>query len=142
MLPPNHYRWFVAVVLPCLLAAAPALAADQAPEAPPEMIGYKLGSFYIKEYKPLQDVTTKMIFTVHASVSDEHREQFAKLQERLEGRIRDQVLIAARLATPEELQDPHLRLLRRRIMLRLKHALPRLPLDAIYISEFQLYQDS
>ncbi len=113
----------------------------QAEEAEPELVGFELGSYVLKDYQPLQDQSTRLIFTAHASVLKDDADAFAKQIESRRFRVRDQVIIAARLAAPEELQDPDLSLLRRRILLRLKHSLPELAIEQVYLSEFQLYNE-
>lgn len=126
--------------LACCMAAAPALGKDQpAEEKEPELVGFELGAFVLKDYQPLGDVTTRLIFRAHASVKEDQSELFAKRLENRRHRVREQILIAARLAEPEELQDPSLEKLRRRILLRIRHSLPELPIDEVYLSEFQYF---
>ncbi|TWT32514.1 hypothetical protein KOR34_42770 [Posidoniimonas corsicana] len=137
-----RYRASALCLLSCLLSwAPPARAAEEAPPEEPGLVGFELGSFVLREYQPLEDVTTRLIFTVHASVSEQIATDFSKLLASRTHRVRDQVLTAARLASSEELQDPELRMLRRRIHLRLKHSLPELDIADIHLSEFQLYRD-
>lgn len=130
-----------ASLLACTLLIAPARAEEAAEEEPPQPVGFELGAFIIKSYEPLEDVTTRLIFTAHASVPEDRAEGFSALLKSHRNRVRDQVLTAARLAQQDELQDPKLELLRRRILLRLRHSLPELEIDEIFLSDFQLYRD-
>lgn len=131
---------FAVVALSPLQAAANS-GEDPPAETPPKAVEFELGAFITKNYQPLQDVTTRLIFTAHASVSSDRSEEFNRKLQNRRNRVRDQVLVAARLTTMSELQDPDLRLLRRRILLRLRHSLPDLPIEEILLSEFQFFQD-
>ncbi|MEM1304469.1 MAG: hypothetical protein AAGG46_06215, partial [Planctomycetota bacterium] len=66
---------------------------------------------------------------------------FERRLERRRMRVRDQVITAMRLADPEEFEDPELRLIRRRLFLRLGRALPDLPIEEVYFSEFRYVID-
>lgn len=132
----------VATLCLALLCSAPAAqAAEKEPPEEPGFVGFELGSFVLKDYQPIEDITLRLIFTVHASVDEESSKEFSKLLASRSHRVRDQVITAARLSSIEELQDPDLRMLRRRIQLRLKHSLPELHIAGIHLSEFQLYRD-
>ncbi|TWT85413.1 hypothetical protein Pla123a_02200 [Posidoniimonas polymericola] len=130
-----------AVCLALCLPQPAARGADKEPPEEPAMVGFELGSFVLKDYQPIEDITLRLIFTVHASVTEENAAEFSRTLASRAHRVRDQVITAARLASLEELQDPELQMLRRRIQLRLKHSLPELHIDNIHLSEFQLYRD-
>lgn len=141
MKPATAAARLLALGLALALTAPAARAAPKEPAEEPGFVGFELGSFVLKDYQPIEDLTLRLIFTVHASVDEEHAKGFSKLLASRSHRVRDQVITAARLASIEELQDPDLRMLRRRIQLRLKHSLPELHIAGIHLSEFQLYRD-
>lgn len=111
---------------------------DEAVEEPP-MVGFELGQFYLKDFRAVEGVKTRLRFTVHASVKSEASEAFEKRLERRKMRVRSQVITAMRLADPAEYEDPHLKLIRRRLFLRLRRALPDLQIDEIYFSDFSYF---
>jgi hypothetical protein len=51
-------------------------------------------------------------------------------------RVRNHVITSARLVHPSEFDDPTLHAFRRRIYLRLRRAVPELPIKEIFITDF------
>lgn len=115
----------------------PEAAADQSetPEEPPRH-AYKLGDFRIKNFRPVEREKVTMEFTVFVEVPDGEEQLFELLWKNHEHRIRNQVITSARLVPPNEFDDPKLRAFRRRIYLRLRRAMPELPIGDVYVSDF------
>jgi len=135
-----------AVLTVGLLLAGPGVAlakeAQQTPEeeqAPPELVGFKLGDFYIKNFRPAEGAKTKLTFTLHAAVWSDKADQFEGLLENRTARIRDQVITSARMSEASVYRDPELRLFRRRILIRIRRAMPSLPIEEIYLSDFRYF---
>lgn len=123
------------------LVGAPARA-DEAPGDEPEapgLVDFPIGEFLVKDYLPVQGSKTRLNFVAHAGVKEENAGDFEGLLDKHKNRVRAEVLTAARLTAPEEFQDPDLRRVRRRILLRVRHALPGLPIDDVFFSEFQYF---
>ena len=79
-----------------------------------------------------------MSFILHATVKKEDFSTFDHLYRHRKNKVRDQVIVATRLVPIEDYDDPELKKFRRRILLRLRRAMPELPIDEIYISDFAL----
>lgn len=131
--------WFV--TSPTLFAQT--LATPEKPDTEsedqqqPELVGFELGDFMIKDYRPLRSEKIRILFTLHASTTEQDAKRFMRKLERNRMRVRDQVITAMRLADPTEFEDPDLRLIRRRLHLRLGRAVPDLPIEEIYFSDFR-----
>lgn len=110
--------------------AAPAQPAQPARHA------FKLGEFRIKNFRPVEREKVTLDFTVYAEVEDGQQEQFARAWSHLEHRVRSQVITSARLVPASEFDDPALHAFRRRIYLRLRRAVPELPVAEVYVSDF------
>jgi hypothetical protein len=116
-------------------------AAAEEPEeeaAPDAECGVNLGEFDIRSYRTVPSQRVRVRFTLFATVTGKEYKQFAHLFEGRKSKAREQVLIAARLMTVEDYDDPDLAKLRRRILLRLRRTMPELAIDDVVVSEFSL----
>lgn len=129
------------LVAPCAVSHAQAPAAGEPAEEAPAHVGFELGRFVLRNYRPIQGEKVRVTFTLHASTLADEADGFERRLERRRMRVRDQVITAMRLADPEEFEDPELRLIRRRLFLRLGRALPDLPIEEVYFSEFRYVID-
>jgi hypothetical protein len=100
--------------------------------------GIELGEFHLRSHYPVQAQKSIVRFVLYAISGGEHLAETRRLVKAREHRIRDQVIIATRQAPLADFDAPDLKRFRRRILLRLRRALPELILDDIYISDFQL----
>lgn len=128
-----------AIAVAAALFPIPAAAKEkpeEEEEAAPEVVAFDLGAYSVKESRPVEGIKTKLSFTLHASTTSDRAEAFEKLYENGAMRVRDQVIISARLTEPAEFQDPKLDRFRRRVLIRIRRALPTLPIDDVYFSEF------
>jgi hypothetical protein len=151
--------WAVAIVAASLtLAAAPARASSHgAPSdkaasghrggehGPPahdasdaESNGIKLGEFKVRTDYPVEAQKCTVRFVLYASVNKERLAELRRLAGAHEQKVRDNVIIATRLAPLNVFQEPDLAKFRRRILVRLRRNLPELALEDLYISDFGL----
>ncbi len=100
--------------------------------------GFNLGEFSIRTYYPVEAKRSTAVFTLYGIVSRESAGDFSRLLDNRRIRVRDQIIVATRLVPLSDFDDPQLKKFRRRILLRLRRALPELKLEDIYVSEFQL----
>lgn len=107
----------------------------------PKRHAYKLGDFRIKDYRPVEREKIKIEFTIYIEVPDGQEQRFERLWKNHEHRVRNQIIIAARLVQSVEYDDPKLHHLRRRIYLRLRRALPELPVGEVFVSDFSYLVD-
>jgi hypothetical protein len=103
-----------------------------------EIHGVSLGEFRIRSYYPVDAQKSTVRFTLYATVKDDHFAEVQRLVEEHRQKLRDQVITVTRLAPLAVFQEPDLAAFRRRIVVRLRRALPELKIDDLYISEFDL----
>ena len=115
---------------------------DQAAaEEAAQPLGIELGEFELREYHPVEGTRSTLEFTLVASVQVDAAERMQQLLEHRRFKVRDHVMTAVRVAPLEELDDPELASLRRRIELRLRRFLPELPIDDVLVTDFDLAID-
>ncbi len=108
------------------------------PESDAEVRGVSLGDYRIRSYYPVDAQKSTVRFTLYAAVKDEHLAETQRLVEEHREKLRDRVITATRLAPLAVFQEPDLAAFRRRILVRLRRALPELEIDDLYISDFDL----
>ena len=79
-----------------------------------------------------------MRFILYATVKKEEFKTAQRLVEEHRQKIRDLVITATRLAPLIVFQEPDLAAFRRRILVRLRRAMPELAIDELYVSDFDL----
>jgi hypothetical protein len=104
--------------------------------------GIKLGEFRIRSYYLVEAQKSTVTFALYASAGKDQFQEAQQVAERRGQKVRDQVIIATRLVPLAELNDPELKSFRRRILLRLRRTLPELPIDDVYVTDFQLVVQS
>lgn len=102
----------------------------------PGRCAFKLGEFRIKNFRPVEREKVTLDFTVFIEVEEGQRERFEQAWHSREHRVRNQIITSARLVPPNQFDDPTLHALRRRIYLRLRRAVPELPVGQVFISDF------
>lgn len=98
----------------------------------------KLGEFSIRVYHSVSSRKDTVTFILQARIGKEDFETFERLYPHRKIKVRDQVIVATRLVPIEDYDDPDLKKFRRRIYLRLRRAIPELPIDDVYLSDFTL----
>ncbi len=102
----------------------------------PGRYAFKLGEFRIKNFRPVEREKVTLDFTVYIEVDEGQQERFEQAWRSREHRVRNQIITSARLVPPNQFDDPTLHALRRRIYLRLRRAVPELPVGQVFISDF------
>jgi hypothetical protein len=100
--------------------------------------GVALGEYRIRSYYQVDSQKSTVRFSLFATVKDEHFRAVNDLVEEHRQKLRDQVIMATRLAPLTVFQEPDLATFRRRVLVRLRRAIPELVIEDLYISEFDL----
>jgi hypothetical protein len=116
-------------------ATAEASAEDEAGKA---IHGVALGDYRIRSYYQIDAQKSTVRFSLFATVKDEHFREVQGLVEEHRQKLRDQVIMATRLTPLSVFQEPDLATFRRRVLVRLRRALPELTIEDLYVSEFDL----
>ena len=101
----------------------------------------KIGEFSIRVFHTVSTRKDNVSFIVHAVVSKDDFEAFARSYGHRKNKVRDQIVVATRLVPIDDYDDPELKKFRRRILLRLHRTLPELPIDDVYLSDFSLMSE-
>ena len=115
---------------------APDEASDVAPDA--KVRGAELGEFRIRAYYPVEAQKSTVRFVLCATVASERFAETQRIVESRQNKLRDQVITATRMTPLTVFDEPGLESFRRRILMRLRRALPELAIDDLYVSDFQL----
>jgi hypothetical protein len=100
--------------------------------------GITLGDYRIRSYYQVDAQKSTVRFTLYATVKDEHYAEMQRLVEQHRQKIRDQIILATRLAPLTVFQEPDLITFRRRLIVRLRRVIPELTIEDLYLSEFDL----
>jgi hypothetical protein len=101
-----------------------------------------LGDYRIRSYYPVQAQKSIVRFVLYATAPPDRLAESKQLVEQRRHKVRDQVITATRMVPLAEFDDPDLTRFRRRILLRLRRTIPELPLEELYISNFELQVQS
>jgi hypothetical protein len=100
--------------------------------------GISLGDYRIRSYFQVAAQKSTVRFTLYATVKDEYYADMQSLVEEHRQKLRDQIILATRLAPLSVFQEPDLITFRRRILVRLRRVIPDLTIEDLYLSEFDL----
>jgi hypothetical protein len=98
--------------------------------------GINLGEFLLRDLAPVEGTKTRISFTLYAAVKRENAADFERILNHQEARIRDHILTAVRLVPLQAFDEPDLRTFQRRILLRLRRAMPELAIEELYVTDF------
>jgi hypothetical protein len=107
-------------------------------ESKVEIHGVSLGDYRIRTFRQVDAQKSTVRFTLYATVKDEHFAEVQRLVEEHRQKLRDQVITATRLAPLAVFQEPDLATFRRRVLVRLRRAVPEIAVEDLYISDFDL----
>ncbi len=108
-------------------------------DVPPDAVrGIEVGEFRIRAYYPVQAQKSMVRFVLHLAAKGERYVALQKTVKSRRHKIRDQVIIATRLVPLANFDEADLKTFRRRILLRLRRTMPELPVDDVYVSNFEL----
>jgi hypothetical protein len=102
----------------------------------------KLGEFSIRVFHGASSRKDTVSFILHATVGKDEYPTFVRFYSHHKNKVRDQVIVATRLVPIDDYDDPELKKFRRRILLRIRRAMPELPIEEIYLSDFSLSSES
>jgi len=100
--------------------------------------GVDLGEYQVRSYYPVEAQKSTIHFVVHALVRGDCLAAPRQFVAEHQHKVRDQIITATRLAPLALYDEVELTTFRRRILLRLRRALPELAIDDVYISDFSL----
>ena len=100
--------------------------------------GVDLGEYHIRAYYPVQAQKSTVRFVLHAQVPAERYQEVSQVISGRLNKLRDQVIIATRMTPLTLFDEPGLDSFRRRILMRLKRAVPELEIDDVLVSDFNL----
>jgi hypothetical protein len=100
--------------------------------------GVSLGDYRIRSYYQVDAQKGTVRFSLFATVKDEHFGQMQRLVEEHRQKIRDQVIMATRLAPLTVFQEPDLATFRRRLLVRLRRAIADFTAEDLCLSEFDV----
>ncbi len=95
-----------------------------------------LGVFEVKDFRPSQNETLKLSFTIHLALHNSVKESTVKQLESWQHRLRDQVIVAIRLSETVDFLEPNLNRFRRTILLRVNRALKALLVSETMLTDF------
>ena len=122
--------------------AAPAHAEPQTVDHNTNSRGIDLGEYLIRSHYPVQAQKSIVRFTLFATTKEERLAKMRSLAAHRKHKIRDQVITVSRMVQLALFDEPDLKTFRRRMLLRLRRALPELVIDEVYVSVFQLHVQS
>jgi hypothetical protein len=100
--------------------------------------GVSLGDYRIRSHYQVDAQKSIVRFSLFATVKDEHFSESNHIIEEHRQKLRDLVIMATRLAPLTVFQEPDLASFRRRVLIRLRRAIPELTIEDLYVSEFDL----
>ncbi len=100
--------------------------------------GIELGEFRIRVYYPAEAQKSKVAFRLHAIVDKERFSESQELFEHRKQKLRDQVIVTTRLIPIVEFEEAELKSFRKRVLLRIRRAMPELSIEDVYVSDFNL----
>ncbi|MEN0109838.1 MAG: hypothetical protein AAF805_03860 [Planctomycetota bacterium] len=139
-------RTFVCSIV-LLGAAAPAVGdgggagSDDGGAEAPKPDSASFGRFLLRDLRTVEGAKTRLSFSLHGMATGDDFTRLKTMLPHYEHRIRSEVATAVRLTPLPDFQQPGLERFRRRMLVRLRRALPALPIDALLIGEFELFLD-
>lgn len=100
--------------------------------------GINLGEFHIRAYYPIEAQKSSVRFVMYAAVASERFEETRALVDSNQYKIRDEIITVSRMTPLPLFDEAELKSFRRRIIVRLRRALPDLVVDDVYVCDFQL----
>ena len=115
--------------------------AEQEEQTEEEQMVLDLGRFYLKELRPTRNETFKVIFSAHLVLRSELTEADFETLQNFQHRLRDQVIVAIRIAHANDFREPGLQRLRRLIQIRIDQMLRSPVTENLLLSEYQFSID-
>lgn len=118
--------------------AAADVAAESEAATDAKVRGVELGEYRIRADYPVEAQKSIVRFVLHGAVASERFAEAQRVVEARRHKLRDEVITATRMTPLDVFDEADLTRFRRRILVRLRRALPELPLDDVYVGDFQL----
>ena len=134
---------FFAASVPQGLRAAdePSQSKNAVEDEDPETIGLSLGQYSLRDVRGAEGAKIRIDFSLYATFDSEKLKFSKRLLKQYENRVRDQVIMAVRLCDTKDFQEAELQRVKRRILLRLKRAAPKLEIQQLHFHEFTFFLD-
>lgn len=100
--------------------------------------GVSLGDYRIRSYYQVDAQKSTVRFTLYATVKGEHVREVEALVEEHRQKLRDQIIMATRQSPLNVFQEADLATFRRRVLVRLRRAVPELTIEDLYVGDFDL----
>lgn len=100
--------------------------------------GIKLGEFKIRSDYPVEAQKSTVRFVLFAAVKTENSAEMRDIVEEHEQKLRDVIITTTRLLPLIVFEEPDLATFRRRLLVRVRRALPQLAVDDLYVTDFSL----
>jgi hypothetical protein len=100
--------------------------------------GVELGEYRIRAYYPVEAQKSTVRFVLYDAVASEHFAEAQRVVDTRRHKLRDEIITATRMTPLAVFDEAGLTSFRRRILVRLRRTLPELPIDDVYVSDFQL----
>ncbi len=139
---PSRAAWCAALMLSAATGCGKADPASslqpQAGGQPPEavLVEVDLGTHRLREYDPVTDTTLHLDFQLGGIVLSENEPEFEKRMQMHGNKIRDRVMVAARICEGADFLDPQLVLFRRHLQKRIHQAIGRPLLQDVLLINF------
>ena len=127
----------IAIASPAIAGGTSAPAAGKAPV----VRAVSVGEYMISDLRAAEGAKLRISFELYIDADDEHLDELHAMVGDYRHRIRSEVIVAIRTSEQTDFEEPGLDRMRRRILARLKRALPELPIDKLYVGAFQYFSE-
>lgn len=100
--------------------------------------GIKIGEFKIRSDYPVEAQKSTVRFVLFAAVKADSSTEMRHVVEEHEQKLRDLIITTTRLLPLIVFEEPDLATFRRRLLVRVRRALPQLAVDNLYVTDFSL----
>ncbi|MBX3425766.1 MAG: hypothetical protein KF688_08810 [Pirellulales bacterium] len=107
----------------------------------PKPFTLDLGDFHVRDWRPTRNETPDLRFSVAVVFAPETSELTRERLRHWTNRLRDQAIIAVRLAESKDFVEPTLDQLQRLIRGRIRRTLPGVPVSEVLMTDFSLGDD-
>lgn len=115
--------------------------AAPAAEEGPAIKAVSLGQYLISDLRAVEGAKLRISFELYLDADDEHAHELRELVGAYKHRIRSEVITAIRTCEQTDFEEPDLDRMRSRIIVRLKRALPELPIEKLFVGAFQYFNE-
>lgn len=105
-----------------------------------KQIEVDLGKYNVVVHQPAANMTLKVTFHLIGTIEEEHHHEFEELLAKSQHRLRDQAIFEVRNSQIEDLTDPGLALLKRRILAKSNDLFGKPLLHSIVFSDFSFIE--